>query len=837
MSTRKLLPVAVALVVLILPFFLYSVFTANIERLDARVVEAATARLAPLVQRNDIPRELVTGVAGLLRREDLGLNYLTLRNPDGGVLVSDGRFETLGDSLSTALASRLRSWLYRAGSADRSLSWRRDGRPVGYMTYGVDLRRAAIGPLPWFWLGSLVWLLSLSLLIVFFVPARDLLRRFGKPSPERPPRGPNTLTAASPPAPDDDESEWRRLVDALGIGFVVVDGLQRVQAANALVGDLLGRPGGPLRGWSADELAAFTDDLGEERLSPLQRCLAGETGPLRDTLNVAGKRVVMVAGRAEGNRTYALLWQADDDDRERNHRAVVASDFAGTALWRHSEEAAALVDVEGVVRSANPAFCRLFREEEASLVGMPLVRLLPDAGGALVSSDDVIRGETIFGPDSDDSVRMAYRLAMIDAAGVPTYLMTLQTLPEPEEAPPGDNDPLTGLSVRGMLMEHIRSVWPTDDAAAARALLVMDIVDFGRRNRSLGRDACDTLLAAFARRLEATVPGAEKVARLGGDEFAVLLRLSADTEDAEATARRICETFAEPVRGGGLELVMAVNIGLAVVPDDADSPEELLQRAETALSVVQEAGDHVPRRYVPDMAETTRETGGVARTLRRALARRELTLRLRPIWRNGTNVTIAGAHVEIAWDSPEGERRAGSDLFGYAEELGLVDELAAWCLRVVVETYAGWRNIGLTPVPLLLPMPGRVARTPILGRAWRAAESRCRVPPPAIIILPQGDTKRIAAVGPRMAGENDTEGVDVLCLDAGTLRFDPAHARTLVSAGRKRGIPVVAGPLKGEGRPEILDEIGIECWYTTGDAVVTARAFGRLIAHHGAKPL
>lgn len=837
----SLVPAAVWLVaaaaIAVLPFFLYGAFTANIERLDGRIVETATDRLAPLVRRDGIPRGLATEVAALLEREDLALTYLTVRNPEGEVLISEGRFETLGEFLSPGLARRFRSWLYRADSADRSLSWRRDGRLVGYMTYGVDLRHAVIGPLPWFWSGLLLWFLALLLLVVFFTPAHGTLARFRKPSPARPSPETGSPTAASGWASGDEEAEWRRLVDTLRVGFVVVDGLQRVQAANALVGEMLGKSAGPLRGTSADELAVFTDDHGKERLSPLQRCLAGEAGPLRDTLNVAGKQVVMVAGRADKDRAYALLWRVDEGDRERKRRAAAASDFAGTALWEHAEEAVALVDVEGIVRSVNPAMCRLLRKEDVSLVGAPLVRLLPEVGGALVSTDDVTRGETILGTEPDNGVRIAYRLAMIDADGVPIYLMTLRTLPEPEEVPSGDNDALTGLPLRGMLMAHLRSVWSKDDFAAARALLVMDIVDFGRRNRSLGRDAGDTLLAAFARRLEATVPGAEKIVRLGGDEFAVLLRLSADTEDPETTARRICEAFAEPVRGGGLELIMAVNVGLAVAPDDADSPEELRQRAETALAVVQQAGDHVPRRYVPDMAETAADSGAAVRALRRALARRDLTLRLRPVWRKGADAAIAGAHVEIAWDLPEGGRRAGEDLFAYAEDLGLADELAAWCLRVVVETHADWRNIGLTPVPLLLPLPARLVQRPMLARAWQAAESRWRIPPPAIILLPQGDAERIVAVGPRLAGENDTEGVDVLCMDGGTLKFDTTHAEALVSAARKRGIPVIAGPLKGKGWPEFLDDFGIEYWYTTDDAVVTARAFGRLIARHGAEPL
>lgn len=824
---------AALLILLVLPFFLYHAFAANIERMDDRITRVASEQLEPFTRRSGAGRDLAAKTTELLSRDDLGLNYLTLRNTDGKILLSGGRFETLGESLSPEGARRLRSWLYRLVSADRVLSLRRNGRLSGHAAYGIDLRHVAATMSIWFWLGFSLWLLALVFTFVLLGSVRALL---GRESDRNVSVEPETELTELLQNVHNAESDWRDIADTLGVGVAVVDGMQRVQSANKLFGELIGRSDGSLRGRAADELAVFMDEWGEERLSPLQRCLAGEAGPLRETLSVAGRRVTMIAARTEDEQTYALLWAADEADLKRGNVAAV-SDFAATALWTHSEEAAALVDVEGIVRNVNPAFCRLLGQEEIVLVDKPLVRLLPDAGGALLSAEDVIRGETA--ADADDGERMAYRLAMIDTAGVPTYLMTLQPLQEPEKEPLEPNDALTGLPVRATLMKFLEDIWPKDDFAAAHALLVVDIVDFGSRNRTLGRDVCDELLAAFARRLTATASDAENVARLGGDEFAILLKLSADVEDAETVAQRISRVFAEPVRAGDFELVMTVDIGLAVAPEDADSPETLLQRAETALSVVQEAGDHTPRRYTPGMADMmSAQAGDAVRALRRALARRELTLELQPIWRGIENPVVAAAKAEIVVDTAETGRRSGSDLFTYADNLGLTAELSAWCLRAVVETYADWRNIGLTPVPLLLPMPAEAAGTSMLTQAWQAAENRYRVPPPAVIVLPQGEGgEEASAVGLRVAREGKADGADILCLDTGTLKFDTAYAKNLISEGRERGIPMILGPLKEEECADVLKEAGIEYWYAKDEAPLTARAFGRLIARRGADPL
>lgn len=829
---------AAVLAVLLLPPLLYGDFTARIERLNDRITRAATAELAPLMPRRGVADGLAAETAALLERDELGLNYLTLRDAGGTVLLSDGRFEDLGESLSSPWARSLRGWLYRFSSDDRSvrLLWRDE--PVGRMDYGVDLRRAVAGQPWWFWLLSLLWLAALSAALLLFTPARAVWARLREPPelelesvvPVEPAAAhePGSRPDAAVRPADVDETQWQRFADSVGMGVVIADGLERVCWINDTAGELIGRPAAFLQGRPAGELADFTDEAGEKRVSPLQRCLAGEHGPLRDTLNANARRVNMIAARSGRNRVHALIWAAQGDRTD--ERTAMTEAFAGIALWAHGEEAAALIDGDGVIRDVNPALCRIVKRDRNELVGVPLAWLAPEAGLALSSNGEAADGETALG--EDDDVRAAYRLVAIEAQGTPVHLVTLRRLNDPSE----DKDLLTGLAMRSELMAHLRRIWPRDDPATGYGLLVMEIVGLGQHNRSLGRDAVDALLVAFAGRLSAAVPDAEVVARLVGGEFGVLLRLSEDAEDVEVTARRIGEAFAEPVRSGELELSMPIDIGVAVAPDDADSPETLLERAETALSAVQTAGDRLPRRYAPDMAGMDADAGRAARLLRRALVRRELDLCLRPVWRGAADAVVAAAFLEIAWDAPGDERYAGRELFAHAETLGVIGELAAWCLRTAAETYADWRDIGLTPVPLLVPLPAAGVEASVLEQVWRATERRYRLPASSVVLLPEGDTARIAAVGPRVARNGDSGTADVLCLNTTFLEAEPERAKAEAAAGHERGIPVIAGPVEGGAPPTVLEEAGIEYWYTD-EAAISPRAFGRLIARRGAEPI
>jgi diguanylate cyclase (GGDEF)-like protein len=67
-------------------------------------------------------------------------------------------------------------------------------------------------------------------------------------------------------------------------------------------------------------------------------------------------------------------------------------------------------------------------------------------------------------------------------------------------------------------------------------------------------------------------------ARFGGDEFAVVLP-ETDTAAAGLVARRICESVADDGKGPKL----SVSVGIAVYPQDGDTIERLLSRADAAL--------------------------------------------------------------------------------------------------------------------------------------------------------------------------------------------------------------------------------------------------------------
>ena len=149
-------------------------------------------------------------------------------------------------------------------------------------------------------------------------------------------------------------------------------------------------------------------------------------------------------------------------------------------------------------------------------------------------------------------------------------------------------DPLTGLWNHRAFHERLRNeLVRTSSKRGSVALVMLDLDDFKRVNDIYGHAVGDQVLAGIADELRAAVRQSDDVCRTGGEEFAIILP-SGDLEVAQALAERVVERVAlaafDPV--GDLTL----SIGIAVGPDHAANPRELVACAELAMMTAKARG-------------------------------------------------------------------------------------------------------------------------------------------------------------------------------------------------------------------------------------------------------
>ncbi|MEO8208823.1 MAG: EAL domain-containing protein [Chloroflexota bacterium] len=168
-----------------------------------------------------------------------------------------------------------------------------------------------------------------------------------------------------------------------------------------------------------------------------------------------------------------------------------------------------------------------------------------------------------------------------------------------------EQDALTGLRNHGSFQREM-ALAIEDMRAQPLALLMMDLDRFKAYNDALGHPAGDELLVAVSRAIEAAIRSGDTAYRYGGDEFVVILR-HADRVGAEEVAQRIKAAIdgLHDERSGPL---VSISVGLACLPDDGSTKDELIEAADSAMYVMK--GSRSPSVQRDPLAAALDETAG-----------------------------------------------------------------------------------------------------------------------------------------------------------------------------------------------------------------------------------
>jgi diguanylate cyclase (GGDEF)-like protein len=161
-----------------------------------------------------------------------------------------------------------------------------------------------------------------------------------------------------------------------------------------------------------------------------------------------------------------------------------------------------------------------------------------------------------------------------------------------------NHDALTGLP--SLRLAHDRLAMACTQALRHRkkaAALFVDLDGFKGINDSMGHKAGDEVLKVVAVRLQSRVRGMDTVARLGGDEFLVILNGIDSMDDAQRVAAKLHETLMQPIpihaepphTTPPRQALVGASIGIALFPDEADTPEGLLAVADRAMYAMKHA--------------------------------------------------------------------------------------------------------------------------------------------------------------------------------------------------------------------------------------------------------
>jgi diguanylate cyclase (GGDEF)-like protein/PAS domain S-box-containing protein len=177
------------------------------------------------------------------------------------------------------------------------------------------------------------------------------------------------------------------------------------------------------------------------------------------------------------------------------------------------------------------------------------------------------------------------------------YLITKQDITDSKKAEEQIKqlafyDPLTGLANRRKLFDRLNySIAISKREHRLFAVFMMDLDKFKAVNDAFGHATGDDLLIKVADRIVQRLRDSDMVARLGGDEFVIVLENLYHPDYAAHVALEIIEALTEPFELSKANSVqIGVSIGISFYPQHGDTPDKLMDHADTALYQAKDNG-------------------------------------------------------------------------------------------------------------------------------------------------------------------------------------------------------------------------------------------------------
>jgi diguanylate cyclase (GGDEF)-like protein len=255
-------------------------------------------------------------------------------------------------------------------------------------------------------------------------------------------------------------------------------------------------------------------------------------------------------------------------------------------------------------------------------------------------------------------------------------------------------DPLTGLPNRTLFRERVDgALRRSGERRDAIAVLLIDLDGFSEINATLGNPTGDAVLCATARRLRSQLGQDTLVARIGGDEYAILCPRADGVSGALVTAQKVQTGMEAPIVVAGIALNVDASIGLAVLDDEGEGLDDLLQHADSAL-----ARARLQRSRVEAYSKHF-DSFDPARLLllgevRSALERDEFELHYQPKVDLSSN-RVSGVEALLRWRHPERGLLMPMTFIPLVEQTALIESVTQRVLERALEQMARWRAQGI----------------------------------------------------------------------------------------------------------------------------------------------
>jgi len=402
-------------------------------------------------------------------------------------------------------------------------------------------------------------------------------------------------------------------------------------------------------------------------------------------------------------------------------------------------------------------------------------------------------------------------------------------------------DPLTQLPNRRLLVDR----FDQELAIAKRhkqfgAVIFLDLDHFKLLNDSQGHLVGDQLLIQVANRLVSVLREEDTPARLGGDEFVVLLHANSESLNTVAdhswvVAEKIKQKLNEPFMLDQYQHQLSTSIGISLFPDNHESPEVILQQADTAMYRSKASGRNAISFFHPSMQEAADLRLNLEQDIRSAIDNGRFILCYQPQMDAGG--AVLSAEALIRWKHPDKGLLLPVNFIPVAEESSLILGIGRWVLLEACNQIKVWQDAGINPPHISVNVSSRQFRQQdFIDQVKHAIDSSGIAPhllgielTESVMIVDINDTiakvKALKALGISIAVDDFGTGysslmylkqlpIDALKIDQGFVRdiltdaSDAVIVETIISMAKHLDLDVVAEGVETAEQLALLKQQG-----------------------------
>ncbi|KIQ06558.1 MULTISPECIES: GGDEF domain-containing phosphodiesterase [Pseudomonas] len=255
-------------------------------------------------------------------------------------------------------------------------------------------------------------------------------------------------------------------------------------------------------------------------------------------------------------------------------------------------------------------------------------------------------------------------------------------------------DFLTGLPNRQQLQQQLEQI--LEDAGRLQrrvAVLCVGLDDFKGINEQFSYQTGDQLLLALSDRLRSHSGRLGALARLGGDQFALVQADIEQPYEAAELAQSVLDDLEAPFALDDHLVQLRATIGITLFPEDGDSPEKLLQKAEQTMTLAKSRSRNRYQFYIASVDSEMRRRRELEKDLREALAQDQLHLVYQPQI-SFSDHRVVGVEALLRWQHPQHGLVAPDLFIPLAEQNGSIIPIGEWVLDQTCRQLREWHDQG-----------------------------------------------------------------------------------------------------------------------------------------------